>query len=195
MHRRLFLMAAHGLTLLSLHLALLLGTHTAAHAQAPPRYTVSAAQLQQLVAQQFPRRYPVAGLMRMDVQAPALRLLPQLNRLSAEMAVEAAGPLLGRNQKGMFEVDFALRYEASDSTIRAHQLRFKRLRMDDLSSAGTELLNTYAPALAEQTLQEVVLHQLRPQDLARAEDLGLQPSSITVTEAGLVIGFEVKPLR
>jgi hypothetical protein len=166
-----------------------------AHAQAQPRYTVSAAQLQQLVAQQFPRRYSVAGLMRMDVQAPALRLLPEQNRLSAEMAVEAAGPLPGRNQKGMFEVDFALRYEAGDRTIRAHQLRFKRLRMDDLSSAGAELLNAYGPALAEQTLQEVVLHQLRPQDLAMAEDLGLQPNSITVTETGLVIGFEVKPLR
>jgi hypothetical protein len=191
MFRRSFLRAAHGLATVGLALAGL--PYTQAIAQ--PRYTVSAAQLQQMVAQQFPRRYPVAGLMRMDVQAPALRLLPELNRLNAEMAVEAAGPLLGRNQKGMFEVDFALRFEASDNTIRAHQLRFKRLRMQDLSPAGTELLNAYGPALAEQTLQEVVLHQLRPQDLAMAEDLGLQPSSITVTESGLVIGFEVKPLR
>lgn len=172
-------------------LSMLLGKQ----AMAQPRYTVSAVQLQQMVAQQFPRRYPVAGFMSMDVQAPALRLLPELNRLSAEMAVEAAGPLLGRSHKGTFEVDFALRYEASDRTVRAHQLRFKRLRMADLSPAGTELLNAYGPALAEQTLQEVVLHQLRSQDLAMAEDLGLQPSSITVTDGGLVIGFEVKPLR
>jgi hypothetical protein len=164
-------------------------------AQAQPRYSVSAAQLQEMVAQQFPRRYPVAGLMRMDVQAPALRLLPEQNRLSAEMAVEAAGALLERNQKGTFEVDFALRYEASDRTIRAHQLRFKRLRMADLSPAGSELLNAYGPTLAEQTLQEVVLHQLSAKDLAVTDDLGLQPSSITVTESGLVVGFETKPLR
>jgi hypothetical protein len=164
-------------------------------AQAQPRYSVSAAQLQEMVAQQFPRRYPVAGLLRMDVQAPVLRLLPALNRLSAEMAVEAAGPLLDRSQNGTFEVDFALRYEASDLTIRAHQLRFKRLRMVNLSPAGTELLNAYGPALAEQTLLEVVLHQLRPQDLALTDDLGLQPSSITVTQSGLVVGFETKPLR
>lgn len=166
-----------------------------AQAMAQPRYAVSAVQLQQMVQQQFPRRYPVAGLMSIDVQAPALSLLPQVNRLSAEMALEATGPLLGRSQKGMFEVDFALRYEAADRTIRAYQLRFKRLRMADLSSAGAELLNAYGPALAEQILQEVVLHQLRPQDLAVAQDLGLQPSSITVQESGLVIGFEVKPLR
>ncbi len=190
MYRRRFVGAVHGWVKSALTLAVLLS----AQAMAQPRYTVSAAQLQQMVAQQFPRRYPVAGLMRMDVQAPALRLLPQLNRLSAEMAIEAAGPLLGRNQKGVFEVDFVLRFEASDNTIRAHQLRFKRLRMQDLSPAGTELLNAYGPALAEQTLQEVVLHQLRPQDLAMAGDMGLQPSTITVTDTGLVIGFEVKPL-
>lgn len=191
MVRRSLVGVLHGWVKLGLALAALLS----AHSLAQPRYTVSAVQLQQMVQQQFPRRYPVAGLMSMDVQAPALRLLPEQNRLSAEMALEATGPLLERSQKGMFEVDFALRYEASDRTIRAHQLRFKRLRMADLSPAGTELLNAYGPALAEQTLQEVVLHQLRPQDLAVAEDLGLQPSSITVTQSGLVIGFEVKPLR
>lgn len=193
MQRRFFFTTTPCWSLVSLALAVLLGLST--NVQAQPRYTVSAAQLQQLVAQQFPRRYPVAGLMRMDVQAPALRLLPEQNRLSAEMAVEAAGPLLGRSHNGMFEVDFALRYETSDRTVRAHQLRFKRFRMADLSPAETQLLNAYGPALAEQTLQEVVLHQLRSQDLAMAEDLGLQPGSIQVTESGLVVGFEVKPLR
>lgn len=191
MHLRRFSLAVYSGAKFGLALVALLS----AQAMAQPRYSVSAAQLQQMVAQQFPRRYPVAGLMSIDVQAPALSLLPQLNRLSAEMALQATTPLLDRSPKGMFEVDFALRYEAADRTIRAHQLRFKRLHMADLSPAGTELLNAYGPALAEQILQEVVLHQLRPQDLAVAEDLGLQPSSITVTESGLVIGFEVKPLR
>jgi hypothetical protein len=191
MYRRSFLRDLRKLAFAGLALAGLWGTL----AMAQPRYTVSAAQLQQMVAQQFPRRYPVAGLMRMDVQAPLLRLLPERNRLSAEMAVEAAGPLLERSQKGWFEVDFALRYEASDRTVRAHQLRFKRLRMADLSPAATELLNAYGPTLAEQTLQEVVLHHLSAKDLALTDDLGLQPSTITVTESGLVLGFETKPLR
>ncbi|MEO8121345.1 MAG: DUF1439 domain-containing protein, partial [Rhodoferax sp.] len=92
-------------------------------ARAQPRYTVSAEQLQQAAALRFPLRYPVAGLLNLDVQAPRLRLLPEQNRLSAEMAVEAAGPALERSHAGTFEMDFALRYEASDRTIRAHQLR------------------------------------------------------------------------
>ncbi len=192
MQRRYLVGARRGWAVAGLAL-LLLGFGAQAKAQA--RYTVPADQLQQMVAQRFPLRCSVAGLMSMDVQAPALRLLPEVNRLNADMAVEAGGPLLSRNQKGNFEVDFALRYEASDQTIRAHKLRFKRLRMADLTPEALELLNAYGPALAEQTLQEVVLHQLRPKDLAMADNLGLQPSTITVTDKGLMIGFEVKPLR
>jgi len=163
-------------------------------AQPLPHHTVSAEQLQRSVAQRFPLRYPVAGLMNLDLQAPRLRLLPEQNRLSAEMAVDAAGPALQRRHKGTFEVDFALRYEASDHTIRAHQLRIKRLQFPSLQPGVVELLNTYGPALAEQSLLEVVLHQLRPQDLALADVMGMQPGSITVTEQGLVIGFVLKPL-
>lgn len=192
MHRRFLLTAVAALTLVGVARAALPDAQPQAEPQ--PRYTVSAEQLQQAVAQRFPLRYPVAGLLNLEVQAPALHLLPEENRLSAEMAVEAAGPALHRSRAGTFEVDFALRYEASDRTIRAHQLRFKRLRFADLQPAASELLNTYGPALTEQSLQEVVLHRLRPQDLALADAMGLQPGSITVTDKGLVIGFVVKPL-
>jgi hypothetical protein len=193
MQRRHFLGAVRGLAWAGA--LAVLGPGWQAQSQTQPRYKVSAEQLQQMVAQRFPLRYPVAGLMNMDVQAPALRLLPELNRLNAEMAIEAAGPMLSRSQKGTLELDFALRYEASDRTIRAHKLRFKRLQIADLLPAASELVNLYGPQIAEQTLQEVVLHQLRPQDLALAETMGLQPGSITVTDSGLVIGFENKPLK
>lgn len=188
MHRRFLLTAVACLALAGVARAAL------PDAQPQPRYTVSAEQLQQAVAQRFPKRYPVAGLFDLALQAPRLRLLPEQNRVSAEMAVEATGPALGRSQTGTFDVDFALRYEASDRTLRAYQLRFKHLRFAGLQPAASELLNAYGPALAEQSLQEVVLHQLRPQDLALADGMGLQPGSITVTDKGLVIGFVVKPL-
>lgn len=89
-------------------------------APALPRYTASKAQLQTALAQRFPLRYPVPGVVA--------------------------------------------------------------------------LLNTYAPALAERSMLEVVLHQLQPKDLALADVMGLVPGSITVTDSGLVIGFVNKPL-
>ncbi len=160
-----------------------------------PSYTVSAEQLQLAVAKRFPLRYPLGGLLDLNLQAPRLRLLPELNRLGTEMVVQAAGPALRRSYTGEFDLDFALRYEASDQSIRAHQLRVHSLRFEGLAPGQADLLNAYGPALAEQTLNEVVLHRLRPQDLALPDAMGLQPGSITVTAKGLVIGFVAKPPR
>jgi hypothetical protein len=164
----------------------------AAHAQ--PGYNVSLEQLQDMVGRKFPRNVPVAGLMDLTVQAPSLRLLPEVNRLGALMSVDAAGPALRRSHTGTFDVEFALRYEASDRTLRAHQLKLGRLDFPGLKPAVSELLNTYAPALADQSLREVVLHQLRPQDTAVFDGLGLQPGPITVTPKGLAVAFVPKPL-
>lgn len=193
MFRRVFLTAASGLALGGLARGAWADADGGG-TNAKPHYTVSAAQLRKVVAQRFPLRYPVVGLFDLQVQAPRLRLQPAQNRISAEMAVEAAGPALRRSHAGTFEVDFALRYEASDRTLRAHQLRLGRLDFPDLQPAASELLNTYAPALAEQSLQEVVLHRLGPKDLALADAMGLQPGPITVTENGLEIDFVSKPL-
>lgn len=162
--------------------------------QTGPRYTVSVAQMQLAVAQRFPLRYPIQGLLDLVVETPKLRLLPTQNRMGAEMVVQAEGPALQRMHQGLLDVDFALRYEPSDRTIRAHQLRIRRLQFPSLQPGVVALLNTYTPALAQRTLREVVLHQLRPQDLALPDVMGLEPGSITVTDAGLVIGFVRKPL-
>jgi hypothetical protein len=62
-----------------------------------PSYKVSIEQMQQALAQRFPRRYPLAGLLDLNVQAPRLRLLPEQNRLGTEMVVQAAGPALRRS--------------------------------------------------------------------------------------------------
>jgi hypothetical protein len=163
-------------------------------APAQPRYTVSKEQLQVALAQRFPMHYPVPGLLDLDLQSPQLQLLPQTNRLSAELAVQAAGPALQRSHQGSFTLEFGLRYEPSDRSIRATQLRLQRLQFPTLQPGVVALLNAYAPALAEQSMLEVVLHQLQAKDLALADVMGLQPGSITVTDAGLVIGFVPKPL-
>ena len=189
LQRRRFLSTATGGLLVLGGAALLVGRG----AQAQPSYTVPLAQLQELVAQKFPRSVPVQGLLDLTVQAPRLRLLPEVNRLGAAMAVDAAGPALRRSHAGMFDVEFALRYEASDRTLRAHQLQLGRLEFPTLRPAVTEILNAYGPLLAEQSLREVTLHQLRPQDTAVFDGLGLQPGPITVTAKGLTVASVGKP--
>src|SRR5690606_10690365 len=100
----------------------------------PPGLAVPLEQLQQALTQRFPLRYPVPGLLNLDLQTPRLSLLPAQNRLRADLAVQAAGPALHQVHQGRFDVDFALRYEASDRTLRAHRLRLSRLRFPSLQA-------------------------------------------------------------
>ena len=188
MHRRFLLSAARYITLAAVAFAAM-GCNTLT---AQPRFTVSKDQLQQVVGQRFPLRYPVAGLLNLEVQAPELRLLPEQNQLNATMAVEASGAALNRKQAGTFEVAFGLRYEVSDRTLRATALRFKRLDFPGLRPEASQMLNLYGQSLSEKALLEVVLHQLRPQDMAMADAMGMKPGSITVTDKGLVFDFVAK---
>jgi hypothetical protein len=185
MHRRIFLNGCRNIAITLLAFSLL----ACSTLTAQPRFVVSKDQLQQVVAKRFPLRYPVAGLLNLEVQAPQIQLLPEINRLSAVMAVEASGVALNRKQAGAFEVEFALRYEVSDRTLRATGLKFKRLNFPGLQPMASEMLNLYGQTLSEKALLEVVLHTLRPQDLGMADGLGMQPGSITVTERGLVVDF------
>lgn len=156
---------------------------------AQPSYTVSAEQLDRVLAQRFPQRVPVGGLLEIELLAPLLRLLPRQNRLGAELPLAAAGPALRRRYTGHVDLDFALRYEASDQSIRAHQIRVNAVRMEGLSADGARLLDAYVRQLSEQALLEVVLHKLRPQDLALASTMGFEPGEITVTPQGLTVRF------
>ncbi len=172
--------------------ASLAGCAFARPASSQPRHKVSAAQLQRALAERFPMRYPVAGLVDFQVQEPQLRFLPEQNRLGAELAIVAAGPALRRAHSGTIDLDFGLRYEPSDSTLRAHQIRVQAVRLPSLSRDAAKVLEAYARASAERAMLEVVLHTFKPQDLALADTMGLEPTSITVVADGLVIGLAAK---
>mgnify|MGYP001578184978 FL=1 len=163
-------------------------------ARAAPGYTISQRQLQQALAERFPRSYPLAGLLDLQLQAPRLTLLPERNQLNAVMDLAATGPLLARRYTGVFDVDFGLRYEAQDRSIRAHRLQVNALQLEGLKPQAAALLQRYAQQLADQSLHGVVLHQLQDKDLAPIDALGLQPESINVTPRGLLVRFGPKPL-
>ncbi len=154
-----------------------------------PSYLITTAQLQAALAQRFPLRYQVPGLFDLDVAPPRLRLLPELNRVGSEMTIDAGGAALRRHYTGEFDLDFALRYEPSDQSIRAYQLQVHSLRLNGLPPDATAVLQGYAAAMAQQKLPEVVLHRLRARDLALSDAMGLQPGDITVTREGLRVGF------
>ena len=176
----------HRRTSLALLVSLALGAGSAA---AVPGYRVSAGQLQQALARRFPLRYSLPGLFDLTLATPRLSLLPQRNRLGTSMLVEAAGAALRRPHSGEFDLDFELRYEPADRSIRAHRLRVRSLRMEGLPPDTAALLERAATDMAGQQMLEIVLHRLEAGDLALADTMGLQPGAITVTQDGLLIGF------
>lgn len=164
-------------------------------ASARTQYTVSLAQLQHAVAPRFPRSYPLGGVLELQLQEPRLSLHPERERIQAVMPMEAAGALLQqRRYDGVLDVDFALRYEPSDRTLRATNLTVNALRVQGLAEPWAGLLERSGAQLAAQSLREVVLHQLRAQDLATLDGLGLQPGAIRITPKGLVVALEPRPL-
>jgi hypothetical protein len=180
----------HRRTSLATLIALLLGTGGVERlAAAAAGYPVKAQQLQQALSSRFPMRYAVPGLFELTLDEPLLHLLPQRNRLGTLMRVGAEGPALRRRHRGEFDLDFELRYEPADQSIRAHRLRVQSLRVDSLPADSAALLQRAATELAQQQLLEVVLHRLAPRDLALADTMGLRPGAITVTADGLLVGL------
>lgn len=160
---------------------------------AQPSYKVSARQLREVLARRFPLRRAVAGMLELEIELPRLRLLPELNRVGAELDIDASGPALRRSHSGTVDLDFALRYEPADLTLRAHRIRVHAVRLPSLSRDAAAVIDAYARAAAERSLLEVVLHTLRPEDLTLATTMGFEPGPITVTAEGLVIGFVPQP--
>ena len=159
---------------------------------APRSYTLSQDELQTMVAKAFPRQYPLLGLVTLNVNAPALGLKPEINRINATMTAQLSGKVLRHSLDGAMDLDFALRYEPKDHTLRATQVQVNSLMMTGLPDAMTAMLQAYAPRAAEQAMNEVVVHTLRDEDLAKLDKVVRLPASFTVTQDGLRIDFEDK---
>ena len=159
---------------------------------APDSVTLSLQQLQEAVASRFPRQFPVAGMLQLRLLSPTLGLLPERNALRAVVQAELSGPVLRQSYGGRLDLDFALRYESTDRTLRAHQIRVNSLAIDDLAPAMSDMLTTYAGAVAEQALGQVVLYPFKDQDLALLDSLQIEPGAITVTPQGLNVALVQK---
>lgn len=186
MHRRLALIAAFaGWPAMRL---------LAGEPQPRPRHKVSAATLFEALSRRFPLRMGVAGLLDVQVSAPRLLLLPARNRIGAALLAQLGGAQLPAGRAGEMDVVFALRYEPSDRTLRAHEAEVLDVRWPGLPPEGMQALRSVLPSMTRQ-LGEIVLHQLSPGDLALPDTMGFEPGDIEVADDGVVIFFRPKPAR
>ena len=152
----------------------------------PIDYTISKAQLSAQIAKRFPYTQPIAGdLVRLELLNPRLRLLPEVNRIATDLDLKLIAPVLGAAANGSLAIDYGLRFETKDRTIRMTNPKVRAVRLDGVPVQYQSWLDRNAPRLAENLLSDYVLHQVGERDLAMVAAMGYEPGSFKVTADGL----------
>lgn len=154
------------------------------------RYTVPEAQLQQALAKRFPVEQRLGELLDVRLSAPRLSLLPATNRLGTELDINLLERLGNTRYAGSLALDYGLRFDSSNQSVRLADVRVSRLNLSGVPPAYQELFARYAPRLAERLLDGYVLHQFSAQDLGWVGSLGLEPAGLQVTPAGLSVALQ-----
>ena len=160
-----------------------------------PRFKLSAAQLYDSLSARFPVRFGIPGLAQVQVSAPELLLLPARNKLGASLHADASGGGIGRVPPGMVDLVFALRYEAGDRSIRAHEPEIVRVDWPALTAEAQQALQVLLPGVAREVAAELVLHQFTSRELALTDTMGFEPDTLTVVDDGVLVGFREKRSR
>lgn len=155
----------------------------------PAKFSVSAQQLNNALQQEFPKQFPVAGLLRLEMLLPQVQMLPSNNQLQARLRVQLSGAALPQSYNGHMDVRFGLHYVPKDRTVRAQRVQVDTLMLQDAPDAIAEMLGTYGARLAALALDQYVLYRINDEDLQLARSLNLEPGSITVTSAGLDVAI------
>lgn len=152
----------------------------------PHSVDISRQQIEFALARRFPyEARPAGGVINVKVGVPWLELLPQENRVRLDFPVDAAERIARTSGHAELGLSFGLRYEASDATLRAANVRVEQVKLESLPTAWRAPLQVAAQLVGENLLEGAVLHQFRPEDVTRAR--GWTPGAIRVTPQGVHI--------
>jgi len=150
---------------------------------------VSQAQLQQAVERRFPIERRYFELLDVTVAAPRVLLRPETNRLATEFEVLVSDRILHGQHRGTIVLNYGLRFEASDNSVRLTNVRIDRFEIDGASALLRQPFDRLGAQLAEQTLNERPVYTLRPKDIEAVQGRGYRLGDIRVTSTGLVLAL------
>ncbi len=153
----------------------------------PRVITLGEADLARALARQFPFEGRLLELIDLRVQTPRLRLLPETNRIATDLDVAIGERLLRGGYCGELSLDFGLRYEPSDQSVRLSQVRVQRLSLGSLPAGLQPVLDRIGPLVAEQLLQDLSIHRFTPEELGAVRGRGYEPGEVNVTRRGVEI--------
>lgn len=161
----------------------------------PRTTTISTEKIQSLLAQRFPYTGRIGPLFEIQAQTPQVRMLPERNRVGTVLQMQVT-ERLGRNvYNGTLDVDYGLRYEPSDQSIRLVDLHVNSLDFTGVPERYQSLVQGLAPQLAERLLDDASLYQVSAKNMAAVDAMGYVPGSLEVTQQGLRITLQPKPAQ
>ena len=158
----------------------------------PRTIEISQARLVEAMTRQFPLQISLLAPIELMAVSPRLRLLPDENRLGTEIDLQLARGFGARGWTGTVGFSYGLRYEPRDRTLRLDRLQIDRLDLGSHIGLPNLRGGRVATALAEELLNDLVVYELRPEDVRRLDAHGYEPGDIRVTPGGLAITFMPK---
>lgn len=147
--------------------------------------SLSESELTLLLARQFPMERKVLEVVDLQVTNPQLRLLPDTNRIGTELDVSALDRLFGSQAQGHVKLDYGLRFEPADHSIRMTQVHVRDLSLESGSNALHGAAQRIGTLVAENVLENLTLYKMKPAQADEMNRLNLEASPITVTAQGI----------
>lgn len=154
----------------------------------PPQVAYSEAELNQMLAKRFPLEKRVAGMLDVSLANPRLALKGGAGRLSTEFDLQAQDRLQGKTWQGHLSLDYGLRIEHSDHSLRMADPRVTALTLDHgTGSRPNTDLERLGALVVEKLLDGATLHQLKPEQVERLAQAGYELGEVKVSDSGVVI--------
>ena len=152
--------------------------------------TIAQEQLQEKIAKRFPYQQKLADVLDLKILSPRLALLPEANRIATELDLNLFERMGGRTYTGTMALDYGLRFERADNTVRMTGVRVSSVKLNNVPEPFNEAISRHMPRMAEQLLSNYALHTFSEQDMSLVSGLGFEPGEIKVTPKGLRITLD-----
>ncbi|HEV8690700.1 MAG TPA: hypothetical protein VGQ91_10420 [Ideonella sp.] len=170
-------------------LALAVALGACAGLTTPPHVRYSEAELNQMLARRFPLEGRVLEVIELSLAKPLLTLKPESRRLATRFELQASERLSGQRWHGEVALDYGLKLDRSDQSLRIAEPRVTALSLQRndgrvASSAQAERLGGLA---IEHLLEGAVIHRLKPEQVERLAQAGWELGEVKVDAAGVEI--------
>jgi hypothetical protein len=150
----------------------------------PPRVHFSEGDLNQMLVRRFPVEKRLLQTLDVTLSRPNLSLRPEANRLATSFDIVATDRLFGQRWQGRLALEYALKLDAADGSLRLAEPRVTELHIDEGVSAQAQRIGA---VVIEGMLDGLVLHRLKPEQLQRLADAGLAPGEVRVRPDGVEV--------